>query len=177
MEEQIVELESKVKFFKQSKDAWVKPYLEEAEGELKALKELQKKARPLPARLQAAADRCAKYAAASEAGSLKVDELRDQLAKAEEELADVIAKETEAQEEYKSVAELAAVGGTISVVGQVADFVTHLLGSAGLNLDDQVLKQLREQIAQRFMAPVPPPGIDQQKGARAAAADPSQVEW
>ncbi len=93
--DQVLELESKIKFREGGKGGWIKPLFEGAEAELKALKGLQKKARLLPARLKAASDGLAKFAAARAAGNAKVDELRIQVAKAEEELAEVVAKEAE----------------------------------------------------------------------------------
>ncbi len=113
------------------KDAWIKPFLEAAEVELKPLKEQQKKARPLPARLQAAANRLARYTASEAEIICRVDERQGQFAKAQEELAEVRVKKAEAQEEHKAVAESAAVGTSVTMVGQAADFMAGLLGAQG----------------------------------------------
>ncbi len=57
--------------------AWAKQQLDTAEMELKGLKEQQKRARPLPARLQATTDRLAKFTAAEAEVSSKVEVLQD----------------------------------------------------------------------------------------------------
>ncbi len=91
LEDQILELESRVKFLRGEKDAWAKQHLEAAEVELKALQEKQKKASRLPARLQAATDRLAKFTATDSEDSSRVDH-QDKLGKTSEELAEVVAK-------------------------------------------------------------------------------------
>jgi hypothetical protein len=60
LEVMIAELEDNLKLLKGKESAWAKSQKQELEGQLKEMKEQQRVARPLPARLQAATDRVAK---------------------------------------------------------------------------------------------------------------------
>ncbi len=61
-------------------------------------------------------------------------------------------KVTEAEKELQAGAELAAVGSTVTMVCQMADFTAKLIGGQGCNLPEQVVEALRQQIGQHFGA-------------------------
>ncbi len=87
IDEQIKELEGVIKDLKGVKDLpKAKAQLETWESELKQLKEQQRHARPLPARLQAVTGRLAKASTLQQELGDKVTSLREQLAAAELDL-------------------------------------------------------------------------------------------
>jgi hypothetical protein len=89
LEDRVVDLEAWVKHLKMVKGTERgKQHLEAAEAELAALREQQKLARPLPARLQAAADRLASCRKVQGAASSKLEAVKDLLREAAEELAE-----------------------------------------------------------------------------------------
>ncbi len=84
------------------------------------LKEQQRKAKPLPARLQAATDRLAKAKAVHEEAAQQVRDFNEKLEAAELELVEAGAKLTHAEQEFGAVKMLAVKGAAASTVGQVA---------------------------------------------------------
>ena len=141
---QIAELESLIKNVKGVKDAGkTKIHVEVWEAELKLLKDKQRKARPLPARLQAATDRLAKAKLQQEEAIEQAKTLKEKLEAAERELMEANAKVTEAEKELQAVTELAAIGSSVTMVCQMADFTAKLIGGQGFNLPEQVVEALQ----------------------------------
>ncbi len=99
--DQIQDLETMAMAFRGVNTPKAKAQLDQWAGELKALKERQKKARPLPARLHAATARLTKAKATQEEVDGQVAELQDQLAKALEEQEEAAARVTEAEAELQ----------------------------------------------------------------------------
>ena len=126
------------------------------------MKEQQRKARPLPARLQAATDRLAKAKAVHEEAAQQVKDLKEKLEAAELELVEAGAKLTETEQELGAVKMLAAEGTAASTVGQVAECLAMVLGSH--NMEQGMVKGLVEQVLQTFWqlsqaAAAPQPGL------------------
>ncbi len=148
LEDRIGDLEALVKSFKAVKDSdRGKSYVEDMEADFKNFREQQKRARPRPARLQAATARSEKTKAVVEDATKKAETLRE-LATAEEEILEAIAKKTEADAELQVVRELAAGGsavGSTHLAAQLLQFMAEALG-----LDEQTKTTLAAQARAAF---------------------------
>ena len=173
VEDQIFELEALLKSVKAVKDSdRGKAYAEDMEADLKNLREQQKRARPLPARLQAATARKEKTKAAFEEATKKAETLKEQMATAEKEVLEAMAKDAEADVELQAVKELAAVGsavGSTHLAAQLLQFLVEALG-----LDEQTKEALAAQAQAAFqgwpqVAPQPP-GFGQHAAAAVQSA-------
>jgi hypothetical protein len=163
LEDQIAEREVRIKAIKGLGSSWGQLQLEAAEAELKSLKEQQKRARPLPARLQAATARLLKARELQEENNEVVQNLQDKLAAALTVQTEVAAKVSEAEAELQAVTELAAVGSATSMACQTAGLVGNVLGAMGLNLDPVTIEAVKGAILQHFNAAAAMAGATPQK--------------
>ena len=140
------------------------------------MKERQKQARPLPARLQAATDRLAKAKAANDEANTKVMKSEEQLAQDLKVQTETAARVAEAEAELQAVTELAAVGSSQAMACTMANIVANLSGGNGLALDPKVIEDMKLQILHHFYAAIGgqlPPGMGQQAAAAAAKQAPA----
>ena len=152
LEDQIQELETTAKAFRGIDTPKAKSQLDQWDGELKALRERQKKARPLPARLQAATARLTKAKATQVEVNCQVAELQEQLGKAFKEQEEAAAGVTEADAELQAMMELAAIASMVSMACQTGGLAANLVGAHGFNLDPAVIETMKLQILQHFNA-------------------------
>ena len=168
LEDRAVDLEAWVKHLKMVKGTERgKQHLEAAEAELAALREQQKLARPLPARLQAAADRLASCRKVQGAASTKLEAVKDLLREAAEELAEADCKLMEAEQEEAAVRQLAGAGTVETTVKSVMEAVVFALAS---HPEANVAQGLIATVMQAFNLVV---GGPVQPGPAAAAAAPA----
>ena len=146
-----------------------KQHLEAADTELAALREQQKLARPLPARLQAAADRLASCRNVQAAAAANLEAVKDSLREAAEELAEADCKLMEAEQEEASVRQLAGAGTVETTVKSVMEAVVIALAS---HSEANVAQGLIATVMQAFNLVV---GGVVQPGTPAAAAAAAPV--
>jgi hypothetical protein len=170
LEDRVFDLEAWVKHLKAVKGTERgKQHLEAAEAELAALREQQKLARPLPARLQAAADRLASCRNVQAAAAANLEAVKDSLREAAEELAEADCKLMEAVQEEASVRQLAGAGTVETTVKSVMEAVVIALAS---HSEANVAQGLIATVMQAFNLVV---GGVVQPGAPAAAAAAAPV--
>jgi hypothetical protein len=165
LEDRVVDLEVWVKHLKAAKGTERgKQHLEVAEAELRDLKDQQKLARPLPARLQAAADRLASCRASQAASAAKLEAAKGAFLTAAEELAESDCKLLEAEQEEAAVRQQAGAGTVESTVKSVLEAVIVALAA---HPEANVAQGLIATVMQAFNLVV---GGTVQPGPPAAAA-------
>ena len=107
VEDRISEVEENLKILKGKESAWAKAQKADLEAQLKALKEQQKLARPLPARLQAATDRVATTGQAVKEGEAEVAAICESLKVARKKLDESQEKHQAALQELEAVKKVA----------------------------------------------------------------------
>jgi hypothetical protein len=174
LEDQIAEAEGLIKAYRgMVSSPNIKKMIEDGETKLKQLRDVQKRSRPLPARLQAATARSEKTNAVLEEVTKKAATLREQLAATEREIFEATAKVAEADAELQAVTELLAVGSAVGATNQAAQMLQWVMGALQLDEVTKAAIVAQAQTAfQGWQAPaVPqPPGLGQQ--AAAAASGP-----
>ena len=149
LEDQIADLEQCIKSLKAAKDSdKAAVILEGWEAEIKELREQQKRARPLPARLQAATARSAKTKTAVAEPTTKVENIRVQMAEAEQELQEALAKDAEADAEVQAVTEQAAMGAAVGANQMAVQMLKWVAET--LQLNDQAKAMLAAQAMTAF---------------------------
>ena len=107
LEDAIAEAEENLKLLKGKESVWAKSQKQDLEGQLKVLKEQQRLARPLPARLQAATDRVAKSGLAVKDSETEVAAICEALKEARKKLEVNQEKHLEALQEMEAVKQAA----------------------------------------------------------------------
>ena len=124
LEDQISEHQELLKFFKGNETSFAKAAKQAVEARLKELKEQQRQARPLPARLQAATDRCAKAEQLYQEQEAKVAAICESLKAARKDLDEAGEKKSAALLELEEVKQAAGaepvVNAERSLTGSMA---------------------------------------------------------
>ena len=107
LEEVIAELEDNLKLLKGKESVWAKSQKQDLEGQLKELKEQQRLARPLPARLQAATFRVEKSGLAVKASETEVATICEALKVTRKQLEENQEKHLVALQELEAVKQAA----------------------------------------------------------------------
>ena len=123
LEEQIADTELAIKNLKGLKSTLAKTQIENWEASLNLLKEKQKKARPLPASLQAATARLSKAKATLEEVDATAAELQEQMAQILKDQEEAAAKVADAEAEFRAVQELVAVGSTTTMASNLMSII------------------------------------------------------
>ena len=146
-EDRIAELEDLVKAVKGKETPLAKAQRQVWEEQLKQLKEEQRQARPLPARLQAATDRLAKVRQSQEELGNKAAQQQEQLEATQRELAEVSVKVKEAELELEAVKRLAAEGSVESTVKALTESMAAVLAT---HVDAAVVQAMIGQVMKAF---------------------------
>ena len=148
-------------------------HLEVAEAELRELKDQQKRARPLPARLQAAANRSASCRTVQAAAAAKLEAAKAGLLEAAAELAEADCKLLEADQEEAVVRQQAGASTADYTVRTILDEVARALKT---HAEENVAQSLITLLSQAFQLATSSPVQPAPAAAAAAApAPPSQA--
>ena len=146
LEDAIAEMEDDLKLLKGKQSAWAKLQKLDLEGQLKVLKEQQRSARPLPARLQAATDRVAKSDLAVKDSEAEVAAICEALKVARKKLEDNQEKHQVALQEMEAVKQAAGAEPVVQAVRGLAAGMRRAL--AGVNIqgpEADAILQMAEQ--------------------------------
>jgi hypothetical protein len=169
IEDQIVKLEAEVKVLKQASLPQTKALLVSLEAELLQLREQQRQARPLPARLQAATHRLEKFKTAQAEAAESIDSLKAKLEAEETAKFEIDAKVAEAEAEMQAVKRQVADGEAASVISRMKQVLCSSM-DAGLaaSLVSQVSQLYGSQVASGPAAAAAMQGQLQQSAAQVA---------
>ena len=168
LEETIAEVEENLKLLRGKESVWAKSQKQGLEGQLKELKEQQRLARPLPARLQAATDRVAKSGIAVKASETEVATICEALKAARKQLEDNQEKHLVALQEMEAVKQVAGAEPIEEAVKGLAAGMRQALATRNiLGADAEAIMQIAEQLYLNHKAgggaaapsPVQPPGV------------------
>ena len=168
LEETIAEVEENLKLLKGKESVWAKSQKQDLEGQLKELKEQQRLARPLPARLQAATDRVAKSGLAVKASETEVATICEALKAARKQLEDNQEKHLVALQEMEAVKQAAGAEPIEEAVKGLAAGMRQALATRNIQgADAEAIMQIAEQLYLNHKAgggaaapsPVQPPGV------------------
>jgi hypothetical protein len=171
LDEQIADLEDMLKAIKGKESSFAKAQRLEWEARLRQLREQQKQARPLPARLQAASDRLAKAAAHKDELEAKVQAAEEALQNLQQEHAEALAKFQEAEKEVEAVKLLAAEGPVANTVKDVMECAAVVLAARNVGGDEA--KEFISMLMQTYV--MAKAGRQPAAGAAPLAASPEQV--
>jgi hypothetical protein len=164
-EDMIAEVEDHLKLLKGKETAWAKSQKKDLEGQLKELKEQQRMARPLPARLQAATDLVAKSGHAVKASEAEVAAICEALKVARKQLEDNQEKHLVALQEMEAVKQLAGAEPIEEAVKGLAAGMRQALATRNiLGADAEAIMQFAEQLY-----------LNHKSGGGAAAPSPVQA--
>jgi hypothetical protein len=146
LEDMIAEVEDNLKLLRGKESAWAKSQKVDLEGQLKEMKEQQRVARPLPARLQAATDRVAKSGLAVKDSETEVAAICLSLKAARKKLEDNQEKHQVALQELEVVKQVAGAEPVVQAVRGLAAGMRRAL--AGVNIqgaEADAILQMAEQ--------------------------------
>jgi hypothetical protein len=147
LEEVIAELEDNLKLLKGKESVWAKSQKQDLEGQLKELKEQQRLARPLPARLQAATDRVEKSGIAVKASETEVAAICEALKAARKQLEDNQEKHLVALQEMEAVKQVAGAEPIEEAVKGLAAGMRQALATRNImGADAEAIMQIAEQL-------------------------------
>jgi hypothetical protein len=147
LEEVIAELEDNLKLLKGKESAWAKLQKQDLEGQLKELKEQQRLARPLPARLQAATFRVEKSGLAVKASETEVATICEALKVARKQLEDNQEKHLVALQEMEAVKKAAGAEPIEEAVKGLAAGMRQALATRNIvGADAEAIMQVAEQL-------------------------------
>jgi hypothetical protein len=146
LEDSIAEVEENLKLLKGKESVWAKSQKQDLEGQLKELKEQQRLARPLPARLQAATDRVAKSGLAVKDSEAEVAAICETLKAARKKLEDNQEKHQVALQEMEAVKQVAGAEPVEQAVRGIAAGMRQALATRNIQgADADAIMQIAEQ--------------------------------
>ena len=146
LEDMIAKVEDDLKLLKGKESAWAKSQKADLDVQLKAMKEQQRLARPLPARLQAATDRVAKSGLAVKDSEAEVAAICDTLKAARKKLEDNQEKHKVALQEMEAVKQAAGAEPVEQAVRGIAAGMRRALATRNIQgADADAIMQIAEQ--------------------------------
>ena len=146
LEDTIAEAEENLKLLRGKETVWAKSQRQDLEGQLKVLKEQQRLARPLPARLQAATDRVAKSGLAVKDSETEVAAICEALKEARKKLEDNQEKHQVALQEMEAVKQAAGAEPVVQAVKGLAAGMRKALATRNIQgADADAILQMAEQ--------------------------------
>ena len=147
LEDAIAEAEENLKLLRGKETVWAKSQKQDLEGQLKVLREQQRLARPLPARLQAATDRVAKSGLAVKASEAEFATMCVALEAARKQLEDSKEKHLVALQELEAVKQAAGAEPVEEAVKSMAAGMRQALAARNiLGADAEAIMQAAEQL-------------------------------
>jgi hypothetical protein len=147
LEGAIAEAEENLKLLRGKETVWAKAQKQDLEGQLKVLKEQQRLARPLPARLQAATDRVAKSGLAVKDSETEVAAICEALKEARKKLEDNQEKHLVALQEMEAVKQAAGAEPIEEAVKGLAASVRQALATRNIvGTDAEAIMAVAEQL-------------------------------
>jgi hypothetical protein len=146
LEDMIAEVEDNLKLLRGKETVWAKSQKQDLEGQLKELKEQQRLARPLPARLQAATDRVAKSGLAVKDSEAEVAAICETLKAARKKLEDNQEKHQVALQEMEAVKQAAGAEPVEQAVKGIAAGMRQALATRNIQgADADAIMLIAEQ--------------------------------
>jgi hypothetical protein len=146
LEDMIAEVEDNLKLLRGKETVWAKTQKQDLEGQLKELKEQQRLARPLPARLQAATDRVAKSGLAVKDSEAEVAVICETLKAARKKLEDNQEKHQVALQEMEAVKQAAGAEPVEQAVKGIAAGMRQALATRNIQgADADAIMLIAEQ--------------------------------
>jgi hypothetical protein len=147
LEDAIAEAEENLKLLRGKETVWAKSQKQDLEGQLKVLKEQQRLARPLPARLQAATDRVAKSGLAVKDSETEVAAICEALKEARKKLEENQEKHLVALQEMEAVKQAAGAEPIEEAVKGLAASVRQALATRNIvGTDAEAIMAVAEQL-------------------------------
>jgi hypothetical protein len=147
LEDAIAEAEENLKLLRGKETVWAKAQKQDLEGQLKVLKEQQRLARPLPARLQAATDRVAKSGLAVKDSETEVAAICEALKEARKKLEENQEKHLVALQEMEAVKQAAGAEPIEEAVKGLAASVRQALATRNIvGTDAEAIMAVAEQL-------------------------------
>ena len=147
LEDRIAEVEDNLKILKGKETVWAKSQKADLEAQLKVMKEQQRLARPLPARLQAATDRVAKSGLAVKDSEAEVAAICETLKAARKKLEDNQEKHQVALQEMEAVKQAAGAEPVEEAVKGLAAGMRQALATRNiLGAEAEAIMLIAEQL-------------------------------
>jgi hypothetical protein len=147
LEDRIAEVEDNLKILKGKETVWAKSQKADLEAQLKVMKEQQRLARPLPARLQAATDRVAKSGLAVKDSEAEVAAICESLKAARKKLEDNQEKHQVALQEMEAVKQAAGAEPVEEAVKGLAAGMRQALATRNiLGAEAEAIMLIAEQL-------------------------------